>query len=107
MKWALQPGETPLFGQARGCDEFEQALLRFDGPSEARASDADDELLYVLGGTGVADIGGERAELTPGTSAWVGRATPWQVLEAEGLEILSVLVREPRAGDGTHVVLGV
>jgi mannose-6-phosphate isomerase-like protein (cupin superfamily) len=107
MKWAVQPGETPLFGQARGCGEFEQEILRFDGPSEARASAADDELLYVLAGTGSAEIGGERAELTAGTSAWVGAGTPWQVLESDGLEILSVLVREPLPGDASHVVVGV
>jgi mannose-6-phosphate isomerase-like protein (cupin superfamily) len=107
MRWAVQPGESPLFGGARGCAEFEQEMLRFAGPSETRASPEDDEVLYVLAGTGSAEIGGELAELAPGTAAYVRRGTPWQVTEADGLEILSVLVREPLPGEHTHAVVGV
>ena len=107
MKWCVGPGESPLFGRERGCAVFEQQVLRFDGPSEARASETDDEVLYVLAGTGVAELGAERAELTRGTAAYVGRGTPWQVTEAEGLEILSVVVREPLPGDTTHAVIAV
>ena len=107
MRWCVQPGETPLFGRERGCEDFEQEILRFSGPSEARASADDDAVLYVLGGTGVAEVGGERAELAQGTAAFVRRATPWQVLEADGLEILSVLVRDPLPGHATHSIVGV
>jgi mannose-6-phosphate isomerase-like protein (cupin superfamily) len=107
MRWCVQPGEGTLFGRERGCEEFEQEVLHFNGPSEARASEDDDEVLYVLGGGGVAEIGGERAELTPGTAAYVRHGTPWQVTEADGLEILSVLVREPLPSDASHAVLGV
>ena len=107
MRWCLQPGDGALFGRARGCAEFEQEVLRFDGPSELRTSRADDELLYVLGGTGVAEIAGERAELAPGTAAYVRRGTAWRIAEADGLEALSVLVREPLPGEQTHAVVGV
>jgi mannose-6-phosphate isomerase-like protein (cupin superfamily) len=108
VRWCVQPGESPLFGRERGCEEFEQELLRFDGPSEARASDADDELLYVLDGSGVAELGGERVELMRGTAAHVRRGTPWQVLEADGLELLSVLVRTPLDADApSHTVVDV
>ena len=103
----MQPGETPLFGGERGCAEFEQSVLRLDGPSEARASEADDEVLYVLAGAGVADVGGERAELAPGTAAYVRRGTPWQVTEGNGLEILSVLVRDPDPDPASHAVVGI
>lgn len=96
-----------MFGRDRGCAEFEQAVIRLDGPSEARVSESDDEVLYVLAGTGVAEIGGERAELAPGTAAYVRRGSRWQVTEADGLEILSVLVRDPLPGDATHAVVGV
>jgi mannose-6-phosphate isomerase-like protein (cupin superfamily) len=96
-----------LFGRDRGCAEFEQEILRFDGPSEARASESDDEVLYVLSGTGVAEIGGERAELAPGTSAYVRHGTPWQVTEADGLELLSVRVHDPLPSDSTHAIVGV
>ena len=107
MKWCLEPGASPLFGSDRGCAEFEQDVLRFDGPSEARTNATDDEVLYVLAGSGVADLGGEPAELTRGTAAYVRRGIPWQVTEADGLEILSVLVREPLPGDTTHAVIAV
>jgi mannose-6-phosphate isomerase-like protein (cupin superfamily) len=107
MRWCVQPGEGPLFGRNRGCAEFSQEVLRFDGPSEARASEADDEVLYVLAGAGVAEVGGERAELAAGTAVYVRHGTPWQVLEADGLEILSVLVHDPLPSDSTHVVVGV
>jgi mannose-6-phosphate isomerase-like protein (cupin superfamily) len=107
VRWCVQPDEAPLFGRARGCEEFEQEVLRFDGPSEVRGSTDDDEVLYVLSGTGSAELGGERADLTAGTAAYVRHGTPWQVLEADGLEILSVLVHDPLPDDATHSVVGV
>src|SRR3954462_7598078 len=107
MRWCLQPGETPLYGRERGCDEFEQNVLRFGGPSELRATASDDEVLYVLGGTGVADVGGERAELAPGTAAYVRHGTPWQLTEAAGLEILSVVLHDPLPSDTRHAIDGV
>jgi len=107
MRWAVQPGEAPLFGHERGCAEFEQEILRFSAPSESRSNDGDDEVLYVLAGAGVAEVGGERAELGPGTAAYVRRGTTWRITEADGLEILSVLVREPLENDATHAVIGV
>ena len=37
----------------------------------------DDEVLYVLSGTGRATIGGDAADLTAGTAAYVASGTPW------------------------------
>jgi mannose-6-phosphate isomerase-like protein (cupin superfamily) len=106
MRWCVEPGEAPLFGRERGCDEFEQRLLRFDGVSRVQTNDADDEVLYVLSGTGAATIGGERTELRPGTAAYVARGTSWRVHDADALVVLSVLVRDPLPADGaTHAVL--
>jgi mannose-6-phosphate isomerase-like protein (cupin superfamily) len=107
MRWCVDPGQTPLFGRERGCDEFEQEILRFAGTSDVRASNDDDEVLYVLGGRGTAEIGGEHVDLAQGTAAYVRRGTTWQVLEADGLEILSVLVRDPLPGDESHAIVGV
>jgi mannose-6-phosphate isomerase-like protein (cupin superfamily) len=107
MRWAVQPGEAPLFGHERGCAEFEQEILRFSAPSEPRSSDGDDEVLYVLAGRGVAELGEERSELSPGTAAYVRRGAAWRVAEADGLEILSVLVRDPLDNDAAHAVVGV
>jgi mannose-6-phosphate isomerase-like protein (cupin superfamily) len=101
MRWAVQPGETPLFGRERGCDEFEQRLLRFDAASEPFTNEDDDEVLYVLGGTGAVELEGERVAVAEGAAVWIARGTAWRVTEADGLELLSVLVREPLAGDGT------
>jgi len=107
MRWAIQPGEAPLFGAERGCAEFEQRVLRVDDGSDAVSNDADDEVLYVLAGTGSATIGGEPAELSPGTAAYVARGTEWRIDEGEGLELLSVLVREPLPAGRTHAVVAV
>ena len=107
MRWAVQPGEAPLFGRERGCAEFEQEILRFSDVSDERVNHDDDELLYVLAGTAVAELGDERAELGPGTAAYVRRGTPWRIAKADGVEILSVLVREPLDNDVTHAVVGV
>jgi mannose-6-phosphate isomerase-like protein (cupin superfamily) len=107
MRWCLQPGEAPLFGRERGCAEFSQEILCFEGPSEARARESDDEVLYVLRGHGAAEIGGEHTYLAPGTAAYVRHGTPWQVTEADGLELLSVVVHDPLPSDSTHAVVGV
>jgi quercetin dioxygenase-like cupin family protein len=106
MRWVLQPGESTLFGAERGCAEFEQRLLRVDGAAEARSNEDDDEVLYVLAGRGVATISGERHELEPGSAAWLARGTALAVDEAESLELLSVLIRNPLPANGaTHAVV--
>ena len=106
MQWALQPGDEPLFGPARGCDEFEQRVLRFDRPAAVPAADGADEVLYVLGGRGRATLDGERTELAQGTALYRAAGTEWQVEEAEQLELLSVLIRNPLPPNGgSHAVI--
>jgi mannose-6-phosphate isomerase-like protein (cupin superfamily) len=108
VKWAIQPGESPLFGPERGCDAFEQRVLRFDGASDEHANAVDDEVLYVLEGSGSATIGGEKVALSPGTAAFVAHGSAWRIDDADGLEVLSVLVRDPLPVDGaTHAVVEV
>jgi mannose-6-phosphate isomerase-like protein (cupin superfamily) len=98
--------ETTLFSPASDCGEFEQRVLRFDAADERRPS-VDDEMLYVLSGRGVASVGGDRAELTPGTAVYVAAGSRWNVDEAEALEILSVLIRGPLPTDGAgHAIVG-
>jgi len=106
VRYCVQPGETPLFGTERGCAEFEQRLLRFSEASGERLNAADDEVLYVLSGSGTATVGGEQADLAPGTAAFVARGAPWRVDGADELAILSVLVHEPLPAEG-HAVLQV
>jgi len=61
VRWCIEPGESRLFGAERGCGEFEQRLLRFDGPEGTRTNDAEDEVLYVLAGHGRATVGSGNA----------------------------------------------
>ena len=107
MRWCVQPGESTLFGTERGCDEFEQRILRFDGPSETQRSTTDDEVVYVLRGSGRATIADEPVELREGGAAWIAAGSEWKIDEADGLELLSVLVREPVPTNGnTHAIVG-
>jgi mannose-6-phosphate isomerase-like protein (cupin superfamily) len=106
MQYTLQAEETaepltPLFS----VPEFEQRLLRFDGPSEERRDADRDEVLYVLEGSAVATVGGEGQQLEPGTGVFVARGTPWQVESADGLKVLSVLVEEPLPAAAAHAVI--
>jgi mannose-6-phosphate isomerase-like protein (cupin superfamily) len=108
VRWCIEPGESRLFGAERGCGEFEQRLLRFDGPEGTRTNDAEDEVLYVLAGHGRATVGSETSTLSPGSAAYIGRGESWRVDDAEELEMLSVLVSDPLPTDGaTHAVLDV
>jgi mannose-6-phosphate isomerase-like protein (cupin superfamily) len=106
VQYCLQPAETngpvtPLFT----VPEFQQRLLRFDGAGDEHRDDERDEVLYVLEGSAVATVGGEKQELEPGTGVFVARGTPWQVESAEGLELLSVLIEEPLPATASHAVI--
>ena len=104
MRWCVEPGGA-LFGPETGCPEFEQRRLSPRGASGPWTHD-DDEVVYVLSGTGTATVDGEAAELAPGTAVWIARGTAWQVDEADDLELLSVLVRDPLPSNGaTHAVV--
>jgi mannose-6-phosphate isomerase-like protein (cupin superfamily) len=92
---------TPLFT----VPEFQQRLLRFDGPGVERRDDERDEVLYVLEGTAVATVGDEKQELEPGTGVFVARGTRWQVESAQGLKLLSVLVEQPLDASASHAVI--
>lgn len=106
MQWCIQADEgTALFGPARGCREFEQHVLRFDG-TEENARSSHDEVLYVLAGSGTATVGGEQARLGRGSAVYVAAGTSRRIDEASELEVLSVLVRDPLPADGTtHAIV--
>src|SRR5581483_12466247 len=93
--------ETPLFT----VPEFQQRLLRFDGPSDDRVDDERDEVLYVLEGSAMATVGGEQQALEPGTGVFVARGTPWRIESAEDLQLLSVLVEQPLDASASHAVI--
>ncbi len=109
---ARQPGDTAgvtaLFDSGSRCELFAQRVLRFEpGRSLERRDTAADEVLYVLGGSGDAELGDDAVELHPGTAAFVPSGTAWHVTRADGLEMLSVLVREPLPGATAPAVLDV
>jgi mannose-6-phosphate isomerase-like protein (cupin superfamily) len=111
MRYHLQTdpagAETTLFGAANGCAEFEQRLLHVHGARAADVPSEDDEVLYVLRGTGHATVAGHPAELVPGTAVYVAAGATWSVEEADGLEVLSVLVRDPLPANGVrYAVVG-
>ncbi len=105
MRWCIPNGEETLFGPERGCDQFEQRLLRFDGGGDTRMSDEEDELLYVLAGHGRLAIGDDTGMLEPGAAAYVARGTPWTISATGGLKLLSVKARDPLPG-ATHAFIG-
>jgi mannose-6-phosphate isomerase-like protein (cupin superfamily) len=95
-----------LFGAERGCAHFEQRVLHFDEPGVERVNADDDEVLYVLDGSGSATVGGARCTLAPGTAVYAARGTSWRIDDATELSILSVIVRDPLQADGAaHAVV--
>jgi len=79
--------------------------LRFDGPGDRRRDEARDEVLYVLEGSGAAEVGGEAHRLEPGTGVFVARGTPWRVEVTDGLLVLSTLVEDPLDATSSHAVV--
>jgi|SRR5579871_6812855 len=96
--------DAPLTPLMR-CPEFEQRLLRFDAGDADRRDDVRDEVLFVLDGTGSATVGGETTRLETGNAVFVARGTTWSVDDADGLEVLSVLVEDPLPAETTHAVI--
>ncbi len=109
MRWCVQSDEqSVLFGVERGCDEFEQRVLRFDGAGAGETAATDDEVLYVLAGRGSATVAGQPAELVPGTAVYVAAGSSWSIDNADALRVLSVIVRDPLPANGVHyAVVGV
>jgi mannose-6-phosphate isomerase-like protein (cupin superfamily) len=106
VRYCIQPGGTdgPVTPLVR-CPEFEQRLLRFDGPGGERRAEARDEVLYVLEGSAAAEVGGEVHRLEPGTGVFVARGTPWRVEVTDGLLLLSTLVEDPLDATSSHAVI--
>lgn len=93
-----------LIDDAQGCKKFAQRALGFGpGRSQERVEAGADEVLYVLEGAATAVIGGAETPLAAGTGVFVGRGTHWSIATDEGVDVLSVLVRDPEPGTaGAH-----
>jgi mannose-6-phosphate isomerase-like protein (cupin superfamily) len=106
MRYCLQaPEPAGPVTDLISCDEFRQRILAFDAASAEQRDEGRDEVLYVLAGTGRVTVGDEPHAVEPGYAVFVARGTAWQVDEAAGLRILSVLVEEPLPAGATHTVL--
>jgi quercetin dioxygenase-like cupin family protein len=98
VDYALQP-EDRTDGRRFEVGVFTQRLMSVAG--ELGGHDAD-ELVFVLNGTGSAQIGGDEPALRPGISLFIPAGTSWT---ANGdAQAISVLVHEPDASDGPSVV---
>jgi mannose-6-phosphate isomerase-like protein (cupin superfamily) len=99
--------ETALFGPERGCEEFDQRILRLDGAGGERLDPGNDEVLFVLGGSATATVAGDEVALTEGSALYIARGTAWRVEDARDLTVLSVVVHDPLPSGVTHAVLDV
>ena len=98
MEYALQP-EDRADGRRFEVGPFTQRLVQLDG--DLGRHDAD-ELVFVLEGSGTAEIDGDERALRPGIALSVPAGTSWT---ARGdARAISVLVHEPDPSDGLAVV---
>lgn len=98
MDYALQPEER-TDGRRFEVGVFTQRLVDLAG--ELGGHDAD-ELLFVLNGTGTAEIDGAESALRAGISLFVPAGTTWTA--SGDARAISVLVHEPDPSDGPAVV---
>jgi mannose-6-phosphate isomerase-like protein (cupin superfamily) len=98
MDYALQPEER-ADGRRFEVGVFTQRLVELDG--ELGGHDAD-ELLFVLSGSGSAEIDGEEHALRPGISLFVAAGGTWTA--SGDAQAISVLVHEPDPSDRSAVV---
>jgi mannose-6-phosphate isomerase-like protein (cupin superfamily) len=98
VEYALQPGER-ADGRLFEVGPLTQRLVSLQG---AQGGHEADELVFVLNGTGSAQIAGEEHPLRPGMSLFVPAGTSWTA--EGGAEALSVLVHEPDPADAPAVV---
>jgi mannose-6-phosphate isomerase-like protein (cupin superfamily) len=87
------------------CDEFQQRILSFDSAGDERRDEARDEVLYVLEGSGRVTVGGDTEDVEPGCAVFAAAGTAWQVDQANGLRVLSVLVEQPLPATSSHAVV--
>ncbi len=98
MDYALQP-EDRTDGRGFEVGPFTQRLVTLRG--ELGGHEAD-ELVFVLNGTGSAEIDGDERPLRTGISLCVSAGTTWTA--TGDAEAISVLVHDPDPSDGSTAV---
>jgi len=91
--------EDAADGRLFEVEHFSQRLVDLRG--ERREAECD-EVLYVLEGSGTAEIEAESHRLGPGVVAFVSRGTAWRATGSA--RALSVLVHEPEPSAGHAVI---
>jgi mannose-6-phosphate isomerase-like protein (cupin superfamily) len=77
--------------ESRGCERLEQQVLEVaPGRSEERATGADQELLFVVSGSGTLALAGEAHPLEPDTAALLLPGERYRVETVGGLKLVSV-----------------
>jgi quercetin dioxygenase-like cupin family protein len=103
MRYAIHESDAAdgrLFDADRGCALFSQRIITLSGAVQAPPAD---EVLYVLDGSGSAQIDRHEHALAPGTALFVARHTPWE-LDGE-VRAVSVLVHDAKPSHVSHAVV--
>ena len=98
MDYALQP-EDRTDKRRFEVGPFTQRLVSLHGELGGHGAD---ELVFVLNGTGSAEIDGDERPLRAGISLFIPAETPWTA--TGDAEAISVLVHDPDPSDGSTVV---
>jgi quercetin dioxygenase-like cupin family protein len=88
MRYAFHADDRPD-GRLHANELLTQRVVELSGGEHVEAAD---EVIYVLGGDGELEVGGQRHRLRPGTAAFIAEGTRWT---AAGVRVLSVLVHDP------------
>jgi mannose-6-phosphate isomerase-like protein (cupin superfamily) len=99
MQYAMHESDA-ADGRLFECPELVQRVGAVTGD---HLQETCDEVIYVLSGSGSAQVEGGSYDLQPGTALFVACGTPWSATgDARGV---SVLVRDPATAAVTHAVV--
>jgi mannose-6-phosphate isomerase-like protein (cupin superfamily) len=98
-----------VFSSSNGCEQLEQRFLRFArGRSRPRELVGQQEVLYVVSGSGVLEVDGTKHELDPDTGVYLvsGESYTIQNGRAEPLTVVSVITSQRGVpGSGRQVTV--
>jgi mannose-6-phosphate isomerase-like protein (cupin superfamily) len=89
------------FDASNGCERLEQRVIRFaPGRSRERTLRGQQEVLYVVAGTGQLELAGETHALEPGTGVFIAPGETYAVQGTGPGELLAVSVLAPEDREG-------
>lgn len=105
---AVSTAIRPTFGPATGCDRLEQSVVSFPpGGRTTRSTGADEEVLYVLQGSGVLRCGDQEHALEADAGASLAPGSDYTIesVGVQRLELVSVRLPAPAPGDAPDVTV--